>query len=111
MPHPARTVSTGNAGLDAILKGGLPESRLYLLEGAPGSGKTTLCLQFLLDGVSKGEKVLYVTLSETSEELTGPQPCRRRLRGIHPLVVDTTLGDRGAEDQSLPRRELLCPQI
>lgn len=70
MPHPARTVSTGNAGLDAILKGGLPESRLYLLEGAPGSGKTTLCLQFLLDGVSKGEKVLYVTLSETSEELT-----------------------------------------
>lgn len=69
MPQPARTVSTGNAGLDAILQGGLPESRLYLLEGAPGSGKTTLCLQYLLDGVSKGEKVLYVTLSETSEEL------------------------------------------
>jgi len=69
MPQPVRTVSTGNLGLDTILKGGLPASRLYLLEGAPGSGKTTLCLQFLLDGVAKGERVLYVTLSETAEEL------------------------------------------
>lgn len=65
---PAR-ISTGNSGLDTVLKGGLPASRLYLLEGAPGSGKTTLGLQFLLDGVKLGERVLYVTLSETSEEL------------------------------------------
>lgn len=69
MPDKPKTISTGNAGLDTILKGGLPASRLYLLEGAPGSGKTTLCLQFLLEGVRQGEKVLYVTLSETSEEL------------------------------------------
>jgi circadian clock protein KaiC len=69
MPSSTEIASTGNAGLDAVLKGGLPGSRLYLLEGAPGSGKTTLCLQFLLEGVRKGEKVLYVTLSETSEEL------------------------------------------
>ncbi|WP_097093029.1 ATPase domain-containing protein [Novosphingobium sp. Chol11] len=63
-------VSTGNAGLDLVLGGGLPAQRLYLVEGAPGSGKTTLALQFLLDGVKAGEQVLYVTLSETSEELS-----------------------------------------
>lgn len=62
-------ISTGNPGLDIILSGGLPQNRLYLLEGAPGSGKTTLALQFLLDGASKGEPTLYITLSETSEEL------------------------------------------
>ena len=64
------TVSTGNSGLDRILKGGLPERRLYLLEGAPGSGKSTLAMQFLLDGVSRGQRVLYITLSETKDELT-----------------------------------------
>ncbi len=62
-------ISTGNPGLDTILSGGLPQNRLYLLEGAPGSGKTTLALQFLLGGASKGEPTLYITLSETSEEL------------------------------------------
>ena len=62
-------VLTGVEGLDAILKGGLPRNRLYLLEGAPGSGKTTLSLQFLLEGVRQGERCLYITLSETSEEL------------------------------------------
>lgn len=61
--------STGCPGLDRILGGGLPSNRLYLLEGAPGSGKTTLALQFLLEGRERGERVLYVTLSETSEEL------------------------------------------
>lgn len=63
-------ISTGNVGLDTILGGGLTPSRLYLLEGAPGSGKTTLGLQFLMEGVAKGERCLYVTLSETHEELT-----------------------------------------
>lgn len=63
------TTSTGNAGLDLILKGGLPRDRVYLLEGAPGSGKTTLALQFLREGIRLGEPVLYVTLSETREEL------------------------------------------
>lgn len=61
--------STGNEGLDLILKGGLPANRLYLLEGAPGSGKTTLALQFLREGVRRGEAALYITLSETREEL------------------------------------------
>lgn len=62
-------VDTGVAGLDTILGGGLPPNRLYLLEGAPGSGKTTLALQFLLAAAGRGERTLYVTLSETSEEL------------------------------------------
>lgn len=62
-------ISSGNAGLDTILKGGFPRNRLYLLEGSPGSGKTTFALQFLLEGLRLGERCLYITLSETSEEL------------------------------------------
>ena len=62
-------VRTGIAGLDEILHGGLPAHRLYLLQGDPGVGKTTLALQFLLEGVRLGEPALYITLSETREEL------------------------------------------
>ena len=62
-------IKTGVEGLDSVLNGGLTPNRLYLLEGAPGSGKTTLALQFLLEGLVHGESCLYVTLSETSEEL------------------------------------------
>lgn len=62
-------ISTGSEGLDDILGGGLDPNRMYLYEGSPGSGKTTLALQFLLEGVRKGEQVLYVTLSETKQEL------------------------------------------
>lgn len=62
-------IETGIAGLDHILYGGLPRRRLYLIEGEPGSGKTTLALQFLLNGVAAGEKSLYISLSETREEI------------------------------------------
>jgi circadian clock protein KaiC len=61
--------ATGVQGLDDILGGGLPRDRLYLVEGVPGSGKTTLAMQFLLEGDRRGESALYVTLSETEEEL------------------------------------------
>lgn len=61
--------TTGIPGFDDILGGGFTENRLYLVEGVPGSGKTTLALQFLLEGVKKGESVLYVTLSESEAEL------------------------------------------
>jgi circadian clock protein KaiC len=60
---------TGVSGLDDILGGGLPSNHLYLLDGEPGTGKTTLALQFLLEGVAKGERGLYVTLSESAAEL------------------------------------------
>jgi circadian clock protein KaiC len=63
-------LSTGNNGLDSILEGGFPTNRLYLIEGDPGTGKTTLALKFLLEGAASGERVLYVTLSETREEIT-----------------------------------------
>jgi circadian clock protein KaiC len=61
--------ATGIRGLDDILRGGFTPHRLYLIEGVPGSGKTTVAMQFLLEGVRRGEPVLYVTLSETEEEL------------------------------------------
>src|SRR5690349_16608446 len=67
--HTRARVKTGIAGLDEILPGGLPANRLYLVEGMPGTGKTTLALQFLLEGRRAGERGLYVTLSETKEEL------------------------------------------
>jgi circadian clock protein KaiC len=59
----------GAPGLDDILNGGLIPNRIYLVEGDPGSGKTTLSLQFLLEGLKHGEKCLYITLSETKDEL------------------------------------------
>ncbi len=69
-----RTSSNGRAGtgidgLDAVLGGGLPRRRLYIVEGASGTGKTTLGLQFCMEGVRNGESVVYISLSETSEEL------------------------------------------
>ncbi|MCA1827709.1 MAG: ATPase domain-containing protein [Myxococcales bacterium] len=63
-------VTTGISGLDDILAGGLPARRLHLVQGDPGAGKTTIGLQFLLEGVRRGERGLYITLSETREELT-----------------------------------------
>jgi len=62
-------LATGIPGLDLILEGGFPAERVYLVEGEPGTGKTTLAIQFLLEGIRNGETSLYVTLSETREEL------------------------------------------
>ncbi|HEY3746179.1 MAG TPA: ATPase domain-containing protein [Gemmatimonadaceae bacterium] len=59
----------GVSGLDDILGGGLPTNHLYLVDGEPGTGKTTMALQFLMEGARKGERGLYVTLSESREEL------------------------------------------
>ena len=65
----SRRIGTGIVGLDDILNGGLPPDRLYLIQGDPGTGKTTMALQFLMDGVKRGEKVLFLALSETKDEL------------------------------------------
>src|ERR1700748_3562749 len=63
------TAKTGVEGLDDILSGGLSRGNVFLLEGAPGAGKTTIAMQFLLEGAKEGESCLYITLSETEQEL------------------------------------------
>ncbi|MGA7804414.1 ATPase domain-containing protein [Bradyrhizobium sp.] len=68
--HDSTRAPTGIEGLDRILGGGLTPHRVYLVEGTPGTGKTTLALQFLLEGVRREEPGLYITLSETAEELS-----------------------------------------
>src|SRR5688572_6673508 len=62
-------VPMGVGGLDEVLDGGLPAGRLYLVQGTPGAGKTTVGLQFLLEGVRTGERAMYITLSETVDEI------------------------------------------
>lgn len=72
---------SGIDGLDDILGGGLPAGRVYLLEGEPGTGKTTIALQFVAEGIRRNEKVLYVTLSESRDELL-------LVAKIHGLPID-----------------------
>ncbi|MGE5149347.1 MAG: ATPase domain-containing protein, partial [Rhodospirillaceae bacterium] len=67
-PIPTRA-RTGVPGLDDILAGGFATGRVFLLEGTPGTGKTTIALRFLIEGAKAGEQGLYVTLSETANEL------------------------------------------
>src|SRR6185436_923219 len=83
--HPsAGTTKTGIAGFDYLLRGGLPADRIHLVEGHPGSGKTTFGLQFLLAGLKRGESCMYITLSETADELRA-NACSHGwdLSGIH----------------------------
>jgi circadian clock protein KaiC len=68
-PQPPALLQTGIPEFDVVLRGGLPRNRLHLIEGAPGTGKTTLALQFLMNGVGNGERCLYITLSESAEEI------------------------------------------
>jgi circadian clock protein KaiC len=67
--------ATGIPGLDEILGGGLPEHRLYVVEGAAGCGKTTLAFQFLLEGAGRGEQTLFVSFSESEDELRSVADC------------------------------------
>src|SRR5690348_17300365 len=64
-----RRDSTGVSGLDEILHGGFPQRHLFLIAGEPGAGKTTLGLQFLMEGARQGGRVLYITMSESEDEL------------------------------------------
>jgi len=95
-------LSTGIAGLDDILGGGLPPDRLYLIQGDPGTGKTTLALQFLLEGLKRGEKVLFITLSETQDELAAVARSHGwDLDGVHVFELSAAQQNRSAEQNTL----------
>jgi circadian clock protein KaiC len=91
---------TGIAGLDEILGGGLPSNRLYVVEGDPGSGKTTLALQFLIEGSRLGQRGLYITLSETQDELNDVAASHNwTLEGIN-MVELNSISRRPDEDSN-----------
>ncbi|HJR65866.1 MAG TPA: ATPase domain-containing protein [Gemmatimonadaceae bacterium] len=92
----------GIPGLDEILRGGLPRKRIFLIDGVPGTGKTTLALQFLLEGRAQGERGLYVTLSETSEELqAAAQSHGWSLDGIEIVELSALTGEGSDEAYTL----------
>ncbi|CAH0355569.1 ATPase domain-containing protein [Sphingobium sp. CECT 9361] len=94
---------TGVAGLDDILAGGLTRGRVFLLEGSPGTGKTTISMQFLMEGAAKGERSLHITLSETEDEMReSAQSHGWDLDGVevHELVPPESLLDE-EQQQSL----------
>src|SRR3569623_3246215 len=69
MVVPAQKAASGIEGLDDILAGGYTRGRIHVLEGNPGTGKTTVAMQFLMEGAREGERGLYITLSEGENEL------------------------------------------
>jgi circadian clock protein KaiC len=97
-PAPLDFISTGIRGLDDVLSGGLTPERLYLVEGTPGTGKTTLGLGFALEGAARGESALYVTLAETEVELLSvAQSHGWRLDGIE--IAEMVPADSFGADQ------------
>ncbi len=95
-------LSTGTAGLDAILGGGIDPGRVYLIEGTPGTGKTTLALSFLIEGVRQGDAALYVTLSESEDELRAVAASHGwSLDGIDIFELVTEAGLDGEAEQSV----------
>jgi circadian clock protein KaiC len=101
---PRSVVPSGIPGLDAVLCGGFPAHRLYLVQGDPGVGKTTLALQFLREGVRCQERCLYVTLSESEEELHAVARSHNwSLDGleIYEMSAAETLAMRNEEDNTL----------
>jgi circadian clock protein KaiC len=97
--HPTRSL-TGVPGLDDVLHGGLIVDKLYLVDGNPGAGKTTLALQFLREGVRLGERCLYVTLSETRDELAaGAASHGLSLEGIDIIELVSRESDLAGDDE------------
>ena len=100
MPLPK--INTGIVGLDNVLGGGFPIDRLYLIEGDPGTGKTTLAIQFLMEGAQHGERVLFLSLSETEVELrTVALSHGWTLEGIDIFELSAAQQNRPAEQNTL----------
>src|SRR3954447_2880419 len=93
-------VSAGTEGLDDVLNGGFPQGHFFLIEGEPGTGKTTLGLQFLMQGARTGEKSLYVTLSESKREIEKVARSHRwSLEGVTIFEFTPTEDSLRPEDQ------------
>jgi circadian clock protein KaiC len=91
---------TGIPGFDEVTQGGLLADRIYLVDGDPGAGKTTFALQFLLEGVRNGERCLYVTLSETRDELaSGARSHGWSLEGLEVFELLADAQDLNGEDE------------
>ncbi|KAB0265518.1 ATPase domain-containing protein [Microvirga brassicacearum] len=96
------TVSSGIAGLDEILRGGLPAANLYILQGDPGAGKTTAALQFLRAGVEAGERCIYVSLSQSAAELQAIASSHGwTLDGIRVEELSASEAVNGGADQTI----------
>jgi circadian clock protein KaiC len=92
---------TGVAGLDEILRGGLPPHQMYLIQGDPGAGKTTLAFQFLIEGVRRGEKTLYVTLSASQRDIA--RVARSHGWDIEPIGIYEQFRSSGASETTVFR--------
>jgi circadian clock protein KaiC len=95
---PSSRTATGIRGLDAILSGGLPYGELHLVQGGPGTGKTTIGLQFLLEGASAGERVLFITFAQTEASL-------RKIAASHGwsldgVTIQELAGDHAGHDRT-----------
>jgi circadian clock protein KaiC len=107
-------ISTGVDGLDEILHGGLPRNHIYLLQGRPGSGKTTLAMQFLIEGVRRGDKTLYITLLQARRELEATAASHGwDISGIEiaSLVEAAEAESRLAEQTLLPSSEIQLDDV
>jgi circadian clock protein KaiC len=94
----SEVASTGIEGLDHILVGGFPRNRVYLVQGDPGVGKTTLGLQFLLEGMRHGETALYITLSESGAELRSVARSHGwNIEGLH--IYEQLIGEEALEEE------------
>src|ERR1700712_4776985 len=78
---PSSKAATGIKGLDTILDGGFPKGELHLIQGGTGTGKTTVAMQFLIEGAAAGEKVLFITFAQTEATL-------RRMAASHGWLLD-----------------------